>query len=79
VPVVAYATGAVPETLRGGGVLLREKQPEVVVELLHRLLSDGRLRGTVLGTQERAMASLRSLDFGSLLLERLQPVLGAGE
>jgi glycosyltransferase involved in cell wall biosynthesis len=78
-PVVAYATGAVPETLRGGGVLLREKQPEVVVELLHRLLSDGRLRGTVLGTQERAMASLRSLDFGSLLLERLQPVLGAGE
>jgi len=50
---------------------------KVPLELLDRLLSDGRLRGTVLGTQERAMASLRGLDFGSLLLERLAPVLEA--
>jgi glycosyltransferase involved in cell wall biosynthesis len=76
VPVMAYAAGAVPETLRGGGVLLREKDPEVVVELAARLLSDGALRGTVLGTQERAMASLRGMDFGALLLERLRPALG---
>jgi glycosyltransferase involved in cell wall biosynthesis len=78
VPVVAWAAGAVPETLRGGGVLLRDKDPELVVELIARLLSDRGLRGTVLGTQERAMAALRGLDFRSLLLERLRPVLPEG-
>jgi len=74
VPVVAFAAGAVRETLGGGGVLLRDKDPEIVVELVARLLSDRGLRGTVLGTQERAMAAVRGLDFRSLLLERLRSV-----
>jgi glycosyltransferase involved in cell wall biosynthesis len=76
VPVVAFAAGAVPETLRGGGVLLREKRPEVVAELLHALVSDAGLRSKVLETQERALAELRGIDFGALLAERLGPVLG---
>jgi hypothetical protein len=33
------------------------------------------LRDSVLAAQERAMASLRAMDFGALLLERLAPVL----
>jgi glycosyltransferase involved in cell wall biosynthesis len=35
-PVVAYDAGAVRETLRGGGLLLRDKRPELVAELLAR-------------------------------------------
>lgn len=75
VPVVAYDAGAVRETLHGGGVLLREKRPEEVAELLGRLGKDEGLRRAVLETQERAMAEIRSTDFGALLLERLHPVL----
>jgi glycosyltransferase involved in cell wall biosynthesis len=75
VPVVAFDAGAVAETLRGGGVLLKEKQPEVVAELVHRVLTDAALRSAVMGTQERALAEVRATDFGALLRERLAPAL----
>jgi glycosyltransferase involved in cell wall biosynthesis len=75
VPVLAYDAGAVRETLRGGGVLLREKPPELVAELMERVLSDAAFRQAVLATQERAMAGLREMDFGALLLGKLAPVL----
>jgi glycosyltransferase involved in cell wall biosynthesis len=82
VPVAAYDAGAVRETLHGGGVLLRDKDPMEVAELLGQLARGGALRTAVLGTQGRAMAEIRSTDFGALLLERLRPVLegevGAG-
>ncbi len=77
VPVVAFDAGAVRETLRGGGLLLHDKRPELVAELLHDVVHDARLRRAVLATQERALAELRALDFGALLLERLAPVLGS--
>jgi glycosyltransferase involved in cell wall biosynthesis len=74
-PVIAYDAGAVAETLRGGGILLREKRPEVVAELLGRVQEDGILRAEVLRTQERALAAVRAIDFSALLQERLAPVL----
>ena len=77
VPVVAYDAGAVRETLRGGGVLLAEKPPELVAELIHRILGDAGLRARVLATQERAIREVRATDFGALLSERLAPVLSA--
>ncbi len=76
VPVVAYDAGAVAETLGAGGVLLREKRPEVVAELLHALVHDAGLRRAVLETQRRAIDAVRRTDFGALLAERLAPVLG---
>jgi glycosyltransferase involved in cell wall biosynthesis len=76
-PVVAYDAGAVAETLRGGGVLLKGKRPHEVAELVRMVLTDARLRTAVLATQERAMAEVRATDFGALLLDRLAPVLGA--
>ncbi len=77
VPVVAFDAGAVRETLRGGGLLLRDKRPDFVAELLHDVVHDAGLRRAVLATQERALRELRALDFGALLLERLAPVLNA--
>jgi len=77
VPVIAYAAGAVPETLRGGGLLLREKRPEEVAELLHLVVHDPRLRAAVLDSQARAVRGLRAIDFQRLLLDSLLPVLGA--
>ncbi len=75
VPVVAYDAGAVAETLRGGGVLLREKPVELVAELVSRLLKDAALREQVLAGQRRAIAGAHATDFGALLLDRLRPVL----
>jgi glycosyltransferase involved in cell wall biosynthesis len=75
-PVVAYDAGAVAETLRGAGLLLRDKRPEVVAEAMAAVLGDGDLRRRVLRSEERTLAALRATDFGALLLERLSPVLG---
>jgi glycosyltransferase involved in cell wall biosynthesis len=78
-PVVAYDAGAVRETLRGGGVLLRDKRPERVAEILDRLTHGSELRRAVLAGQARAVAEIRGTDFGGLLLDRLGPVLGGGD
>jgi glycosyltransferase involved in cell wall biosynthesis len=75
VPVVAFDAGAVRETLGGGGILLRSKPPVEVAELVGRLRRDEALRQAVLATQERAIAEVRATDFGSLLRDRLRPVL----
>jgi len=74
-PVIAFDAGAVAETLGGGGILLADKEPFAVAALVDRVLSDRPLREAVLRTQERAMAALRAVDFGALLLDRLAPVL----
>jgi glycosyltransferase involved in cell wall biosynthesis len=75
VPVIAYDAGAVRETLDGGGLLLREKPPELVAELVHALMTDAALRGRALEAQRRAIERVRARDFGALLLEKLAPVL----
>ena len=74
-PVIAYDAGAVAETLGGGGILLGEKDPFEVAALIDRVLTDDSLRAAVLRTQSRALAALRAVDFGALLLDRLAPVL----
>jgi hypothetical protein len=66
----------VRETLRGGGLLIRDKAPDLVAELVHQVLTDASLREGILETQRRALAELRAIDFGALLADRLAPVLG---
>lgn len=51
VPVLAYAAGAVPETLGGAGVLFSPKDLEVAAELLGTLVYDRSVRDAVLAGQ----------------------------
>jgi len=74
-PVLAYDAGAVAETLRGAGVLLKEKDPEKVAELMREILTRPELRAAITAGQARVLAELKSRDFDSLLLDRLKPVL----
>jgi len=74
-PVIAYETGAVRETLRGGGLLLQDKSPELVAELLDAVTRGDTLRRTVMAAQKHAVAEIRGTDFGALVRERLAPVL----
>jgi len=65
VPILAYAAGAVPETLGGAGVLFDPKDLEFAAELLGLLIYDDRLRDDVLVGQRR-----RLRDFGPARIER---------
>ena len=53
VPVLAYAAGAVPETLGGAGVLFAPKDLEVAAELLGSLVYDRGVRERVLDGQRQ--------------------------
>jgi glycosyltransferase involved in cell wall biosynthesis len=59
VPVLAYASSAVPDTLGGSGVLFEPKDLEFAAELLGELAFNDRLRASVVAGQRQ-----RLKDFG---------------
>lgn len=59
VPIVAYASSAVGETLGGSGIVFTVKSPQFTAELMDKLLSDELLRKRVIENQRE-----RLLDFG---------------
>ena len=61
VPIFAYASTAVPETLRGTGVLITERSWPVVAEAIGLLLADDDLRERVI-SEERQQAAFYSSD-----------------
>ncbi|HEY5908593.1 MAG TPA: glycosyltransferase [Vicinamibacteria bacterium] len=75
VPVLAYDAGAVAETLDGGGVLLKTKEPLVLAELVHAVVKDQALRAAVLATQERTLLRSRERSARLRLVDALAPVL----
>jgi len=57
VPIVAYASTGVPETLGGAGLLVDQKDFPTLAELVHRLATDPALRAAVVaGQRERLRA-----------------------
>ncbi len=73
VPVVAYAAGAVPETLGGAGLLFAPKDLELAAELLGTVVYDREVRARVLEGQRR-----RLQDFAPARIEaQLQSTLAA--
>ena len=72
VPVLAYAAGAVPETLGGAGVLFTPKDLELAAEAMGMLVYDRPFRQSVLEGQRR-----RLLDFAPGCIEqRLNELIG---
>lgn len=54
VPILAYDSTAIADTLGGSGFLVEEKTPELIAGVLHRILSDPSLKEQILkGQQER--------------------------
>jgi L-malate glycosyltransferase len=75
VPIVAYAAGAVPETLGGAGLLFSPKDLEVAAELLGSVVYDRAVRDGVLEGQRRRLqdfAPARIEQTLSQVLESLQ-------
>lgn len=67
VPVVAYAAGAVPDTLGGAGIVLRNKDPLLWAAVIDRVIHDASLRASL-----AAAGRSRLQDFGA---ERVSTVL----
>jgi glycosyltransferase involved in cell wall biosynthesis len=75
VPVVAYAAGAVPETLDGAGVLVREKDFPSMAEMAAAAARPGALRTALLARQRERLAAYTARDLAGELRDCLQPLL----
>ncbi len=71
VPVLAYAAAAIPETLGGAGVLVREKDHAAIAELIDRILSDPALREAIVRKQAPRAAAFST----GAVAERLKALL----
>jgi glycosyltransferase involved in cell wall biosynthesis len=75
VPVVAFGSTAVPETVASGGVVLPEKDPATLAAAVHRVVSDSALRDALVSAGVRRLAdfdlSANRERFGRLVLEAI--------
>jgi glycosyltransferase involved in cell wall biosynthesis len=72
VPVLAYAAGAVPETLGGAGVLFTPKDLELAAEAMGMLVYDREFRDAVIEGQRRRLADFSHGRIG----QRLNDIIG---
>jgi glycosyltransferase involved in cell wall biosynthesis len=72
VPVLAYASSAVPDTLGGAGIAFAPKDLEYAAELLGELAFNDRLRASIIADQRR-----RLRDFGDdRMIRELERLVG---
>jgi glycosyltransferase involved in cell wall biosynthesis len=75
VPVLAYAAGAVPETLGGAGVLFEPKDLELAAEMLGTLVYDRAVRDRVIEGQRRRLADFAPARIEQRLKEALDTIV----
>jgi glycosyltransferase involved in cell wall biosynthesis len=75
VPILAYAAGAVPETLGGAGMLFAPKDLEFAAELLASVVYDRDVRDGVLAGQRRRLDDFAPPRIEARLRETLAPFM----
>ena len=76
IPVLAYAAGAVEETMNGGGIILRQKDFLRTAALVDRLQRDPALRKTIIDGQLKALQKYSRENVSRILLEHIQKASG---
>ena len=72
-PVVAYASSAVPDTMDGAGILFSEKNYPLVAETMDRLVTSQSLRNGVISTQNSRVKRYFDRDYENDLREMIRP------
>jgi glycosyltransferase involved in cell wall biosynthesis len=73
-PVVAYAAGAVEETMNGGGILVRKKDFPEIAALLDQLHRDEVFRKKIVLSQKKALDKYSRENVSTILLDHIQRV-----
>lgn len=76
VPIVAYDSTAIASTLGGSGVLVKEKDPVFVGEVMHRVLSDEKLREQLIEDQKNRLEAFAYEKVRDQLVAYLEAFLG---
>ena len=67
IPVLAYASTAVPATMDGGGVLYATKDPCEIARVMEAVVNDPALADAIVASQDAAVERLRQRDFAGTL------------
>lgn len=77
IPIVAYASTAVPFTLRGSGVLVKEKDPRMIAELVDTMVTDNIARSKVLASQDKVLPYFSREHIAMIFARMLAPLLSS--
>ncbi len=75
VPVIAYDSTAVGETLGGSGILLPKKDPEFVADAIDQVVRDERLRGQMVEGQRKRLKDFAHDRINARFLEFMQRII----
>ncbi len=75
VPVMAYAAGAVPETMDGAGVLFHKKDFAAVAEMAAEIMTNNKLRDSLLAKQRARVERYFNRNLAAELQMLLAPLL----
>jgi glycosyltransferase involved in cell wall biosynthesis len=78
VPVVAYGSSAVAETVGSGGLVLADKAPMVLAAAVHRVVGDGQLRAAMAEAGRRRAARFGLAAASRRMAAVLEEALRAG-
>lgn len=74
VPVMAYRSSAIPETMGGAGILLLDKQPKYVAALMSAILTDPNLTQKILQKQRERIDKLRETSTDRILFQAIENI-----
>jgi glycosyltransferase involved in cell wall biosynthesis len=74
IPVVAFAAGAVEETMNGGGVILRYKDFFRTAALLHQLQNNKGFRTKIISSQNEALKKYERRNVAKILMKHIERV-----
>ena len=72
VPIVAFAAGAVHETLDQSGILIQEKNYEEIAEIIHLINEDKTLKEKLIINQNKRLENLDLRTTSSEFLRQIQ-------
>lgn len=75
VPIIAYDSCAVGETLGEGGILMQEKNPLEVAGMLHRVIQDQELRKQIIQNQKERMKHFQTARVEALFKKYIKQFL----
>lgn len=76
VPIVAYASTAIPSTLGGSGFLLKQKDPILAGEVMHRVLTDEQLKAQLIAGQKKRLEDFSYEKISAQLSAYLRAFIG---
>ena len=78
VPVMAYRSSAIPETMGGAGILLLDKEPKQVAALMQTVIQDEALRTKLIQKQHERIAKLKDTGTERILTHAITAIQAGG-